>query len=331
MPLLPAEGIGVSFCEVTAYCYDGITMIVTLTGTNDFARTAALKDLVTSFITEHTDMGVERFDGEEHAADRMRESLGSLPFLTTRKLVVLREPSKQKAFVEHISDVLQEIADTTDLIIVEPKLDKRLSYYKTLKKQTDFRESNQLDARGLVTWAMEYIKAQGGRMSGTDAQLLVDRVGLSQQSLQQELNKLIAYDPKITRQTIELLTEATPQSTVFELLDAAFSGRMKRVFELYYEQRALKVEPQAIIAMLAWQLHILVLIKTAGTYSIDDIARMAKVNPFVLRKSQGPVRGISLDTLRHRVSNLLQLDLDLKTKAMDADEALQLFLLTLAH
>ena len=304
-------------------------MVITLTGTNDFARTTALKELVAAFVAEHTDMGLERLDGDEADVDRMRESLHSLPFLTARKLVVLRQPSKQKAFTEHISDILKDVAETTDVVIVEPKLDKRLSYYKTLKKETDFRESNDLDAAGLGTWAAAFIKAKGGSLTTGDARFLVDRVGPNQQLLQQELDKLFAYDPKLTKQTIELLTEAAPQSTVFELLDAAFAGRTKRAFEIYQEQRALKVEPQAIIAMLAWQLHVLALIKAAEQKSIDDIARVSKVNPFVLRKSQSLVRGLSLDTIRRQISDLLQLDLDLKSKAIDADDAVQLYLLTL--
>lgn len=302
---------------------------MTLTGSNDFARSAELKKLVADFVREHTDMGLERLDGEEHDAARMRESAASLPFLTARKMVVLREPGKQKAFAEHISDILKDAADTTDLIIVEPKLDKRLSYYKTLKKETDFREVNELDASGLARWAEQYAKARGGALSTADARLLIDRLGPNQQLLQQELDKLLAYDLSVTKQTIELLTEVTPQSTVFELLDAAFAGRTRRAFELYREQRALKVEPQAIIAMLAWQLHVLAAIKTAGNRSVDEIARTAKLNPFVVRKSQGLARHLTLTNLKAKIAELLELDVNLKTKAMDADEALQLYLLTL--
>jgi DNA polymerase-3 subunit delta len=304
-------------------------MIVTLTGTNDFARSAELRKLVTAFVAEHTDMGLERLDGDEHDAARMRESTSAMPFLTARKMVVLREPGKQKAFAEHITDVLQDAADTTDLIIVEPKLDKRMAYYKTLKKETDFRELNELDAGGLARWAGEYAKARGGTLAAGDARGLVDRIGANQQLLQQELDKLLAYDLNVTHQNIGLLTEATPQSTVFELLDAAFAGRTKRAFELYREQRALKVEPQAIIAMLAWQLHVLAVIKTAGARSAEDIARAAKLNPYVVRKSQALARGLSLSALKAKIAALLELDLNLKTKSMDADEALQLYLLTL--
>ena len=294
-------------------------------------RKAELKKLIGDFVAAHTDIAVERYDGDEADPARMRESVSSLPFLTERKLVVLYEPAKQKAFAEHIDEILKSVIETSDLVIVEPKLDKRLSYYKTLKKATDFREFGDMDANGLGRWAVGYTKAKGGSISTNDARFLVDRLGLSQQLLSSELDKLLTYDPTITKQSIELLTERAPQSTVFELLDAAFAGNTKRAMELYHEQRALRVEPQAIIAMLAWQLHVLALIKAAGDRTSDDIARQAKLNPYVVRKSQALTKKIQLSDLKQLVTALLQLDVRSKTIAMDLDEALQHYLLQLVR
>ena len=306
-------------------------MVVTLTGANDFLRKAELGKLVADFVAAHTDMAVERFDGDESDPARMRESLGSLPFLTERKLVILDEPGKQKIFAEHIDEILKEVAETTDLVILEPKLDKRLAYYKTLKKSTDFRDFAELDANGLVRWASEYAKGQGGSLNANDARLLVDRVGTNQQMLRQELDKLLIYNPSITKESIERLTEPTPQSTVFELLDAAFAGRTARAMELYREQRALKVEPQAMIAMLAWQLHVLALVKAGSGRTADDIARDAKLNPYVVRKTQALARSLRPEQVRRMIADLLALDIKLKTDKYDADEVLQLYLISIAN
>jgi DNA polymerase-3 subunit delta len=274
-------------------------------------------------------MAIERLDGEEATAEQMQGAINSLPFLTERKLVILREPGRQKAFAEEITDVLKNMAETTDLIILEPKLDKRLAYYKTLKKATDFREFGELDAQGLATWAGQYAKEQGGSLGVTDARLLVDRLGANQQLLKSELDKLLAYNDQITKESIELLVEPLPQSTVFELLDAAFQGKTTRALQLYREQRALKVEPQAIIAMLAWQLHVLAILKAAGGRSAEEIAKEARLNPFVVRKSMGLARSQTLAGLRSKIDDLLVLDIKLKTVSIDADEALQLYLLSL--
>jgi DNA polymerase-3 subunit delta len=304
-------------------------MVVTLTGTNDFLRQRELKILTRDFLQTHDAMAIERLDGEEATAEQMQGAINSLPFLTERKLVILREPGRQKAFAEEITDVLKNMAETTDLIILEPKLDKRLAYYKTLKKATDFREFGELDAQGLATWAGQYAKEQGGSLGVTDARLLVDRLGANQQLLKSELDKLLAYNDQITKESIELLVEPLPQSTVFELLDAAFQGKTTRALQLYREQRALKVEPQAIIAMLAWQLHVLAILKAAGGRSAEEIAKEARLNPFVVRKSMGLARSQTLAGLRSKIDDLLVLDIKLKTVSIDADEALQLYLLSL--
>ncbi|HJP96809.1 MAG TPA: DNA polymerase III subunit delta [Candidatus Saccharimonadales bacterium] len=306
-------------------------MIETFTGANDFARTQALQSRAAAFAQEHGDFAVERLDGESASAEQMRASVESLPFLTPRKLVILREPGKQKAFAEQIGDVLKVVSDSTDVIIVEPKLDKRLSYYKTLKKDTQFQEFSPLDAPGLSRWAAEYAKQKGGSLSTADAKLIVDRMGINQQAMQLELDKLLAYNPAITKQTIELLTDRLPQSTVFELLDAAFAGNLAKTMQLYKEQRELKVEPQAIIAMLAWQLHILAVVKTAGTKPADEVARAAKLNPFVVRKTQTLARKITLPQLKQLVAELLKLDVRLKRTTTDADDAVQLYLIKLAQ
>jgi len=305
-------------------------VIITLTGENGFGLQAELEKLTAGFVAEQGDLALERLDGEEMTANRLSEALTSLPFLATKKLVVLRRPSANKQFVEKFEQLLGAVPETTDVILVEPKLDKRLAYYKYLKKSTDFREFPQLDPPGLTRWLSGEAKARGGSLSPRDAQYLVERVGANQQLLDNELEKLLLYNPTINYQTIQLLTEATPQSTIFQLLEVAFAGNARRALELYQEQRQLKVEPPQLIAMLAWQLHVLALLKTAGERSADSIAAEARLSPFVVRKSQGIARKLTLAELKTLVSDLLDIDARSKRSNLDIDEALQNYLLKLA-
>jgi DNA polymerase III delta subunit len=306
-------------------------MISTLTGENEVERGAELRRVVAEFEKEYGDMAVERLDGEEASYERMVEAVQSLPFLVVRKLVVLRAPGANKEFTEKFAAFVEAVSDTNDVIIVEPKLDKRLTYYKQLKKLTAFKEFAVLDAGGLARFAVDYTKERGGSILSGAARLLVERVGTNQLGLQQELDKLLVFDPKITEQSIESLTEKTPQSTIFELLDAAFAGDAKRTMRLYDEQRALKVESQQVIAMLAWQLYILAVVKTAKQRSVDDIAREAKLNPFVVRKTQGLVRHITLARLKELITGLREFDVRTKTEGILPDEAVRYYLLQLSQ
>lgn len=280
-------------------------------------------------LREHTDMALEQLDGEEAEFDRMREALQSLPFLASKKLVVLRRPSANKQFVESAESLLPEVAESIDVVIVEPKLDKRLSYYKYLKKHTEYMEYAEPDAGGLARWLVAEAKQQGGTLASSDASYLVGRIGTSQQMLSNELAKLLLYSPKISRESIDALTERTPQSSTFDLLDAALSGKYELAFQLYHEQRAMKVEPQQIMGLLGWQLHIMAVVKAAGQRDPADIAKAAKLNPFVVRKSQGLVRNMTLPQLKELVQRVAKLDVRLKSESIDADEAFQNLILTM--
>lgn len=293
-------------------------------------RQEALRHITAHFLNEHDEMGLERLDGEEASYERMHEAAQSLPFLVSKKLVVLRAPSANKDFVEHFEQFVGDIAETNDVVLVEPKLDKRLSYYKQLKKETDFKEFAVLDANGLARYLVDYAKGQGGTLQPNDVRLLIDRVGTNQLTLQHEVDKLLAYNSQIDRTAIELLTERTPQSNVFELLEAAFAGNAKRALQLYKEQREARVEPQQIIAMLVWQLHILAIVKTAGERSADAIAKEAKISPFTVRKTQGLARQISVARLKQLITSLREFDVRLKSEAINADEVTQFYLLKLA-
>jgi DNA polymerase-3 subunit delta len=303
---------------------------ITLAGENAFGLGEELQKITAAFLAEHDAFGLEKLDGEEAEFNRISEALTSLPFLADKKLIVLRRPSANKEFIDKAEELLAGVPETTDVVIVEPKLDKRLAYYKYLKKSTDFREFKEFDPGGLARWLVQEAAAKEGKISSSDANYLVQRVGANQQLLANELEKLLLHDAQISRQSIDLLTEATPQSTIFELLEAAFAGNAKRAMQLYREQRQLKVEPPQIVAMLAWQLHVLALIKAARDRSADAIAGEAKLSPYVVKKSQSIARKLTLAELKTLVGDLLDIDVRSKKVGLDADEALQNYLLKLA-
>jgi len=305
-------------------------MVTTLTGENVFGLKGELDLLVSKFLGEYGELALERVDGEEVEFNRISEALTSLPFLASKKMVVISRGSANKRFAEQIEEILNNLPETTDVILVEQKLDKRSGYYKYLKKATDFREYNQLDLNGLSRWLVGEAKAKGGNLIQRDAQYLAERVGLNQQLLSNELEKLLLYDTNVTRENIDLLSEATPQSTVFQLLEVAFAGNAKRALSIYEELRAQRVEPPQIVAMLAWQLHVLALIKTAGDRTAASISAEAKISPYVVQKSQRIAQNLSYLNLKSLILNLLEIDVRSKREALDVDDALQNYLLSLA-
>jgi DNA polymerase-3 subunit delta len=304
-------------------------MIITLTGTNSFALHARLNELLAEFIKKYGDLALERIDAEEAEGQAILDAVQSLPFLAERKMVVVRSLGSNKQAAEQIEQIISSAGDSTDLIFHEPLTDKRTAYYKTLKSKTQLEEFNELDVHELADWSVNEANKAGASLSQSDAKFLVDRVGANQALLANELEKLLTYNPHITRGSIELLTEPTPQSKVFDLLDAAFSGNKSRALKLYEEQRAQKVEPQAILALVAWQLQLLAVAKYAGGKPAGTIAKDAGVSPYPVTKALGLASKLEEPKLKNMISEAFEIDWRSKTSALDLDEALKTYITTL--
>jgi DNA polymerase-3 subunit delta len=301
-------------------------MIITLTGTNSFALHARLNELLAEFIKKYGDLALERIDAEEAEGQAILDAVQSLPFLAERKMVVVRSLGSNKQAAEQIEQIISSAGDSTDLIFHEPLTDKRTAYYKTLKSKTQLEEFNELDVHELADWSVNEANKAGASLSQSDAKFLVDRVGANQALLANELEKLLTYNPHITRGSIELLTEPTPQSKVFDLLDAAFSGNKSRALKLYEEQRAQKVEPQAILALVAWQLQLLAVAKYAGGKPAGTIAKDAGVSPYPVTKALGLASKLEEPKLKNMISEAFEIDWRSKTSALDLDEALKTYI-----
>lgn len=305
-------------------------MIATLAGSNRFMLSQRLAELVGTFVNEHGELALERFDGADLSFEQLKAAVENLPFLAVRKMVVVRSASENKELSDKLGDLFDYISDTTDLVFVEPKIDKRGTLYKTLKQKSELTEFKEEQSVDLMQWVVGFAKKEGGEISPADARLLIDRVGANQQMLASEVTKLVLYNPKITQDSIVELVDQSPRSSVFDLLDAAFRGDDRTAMRLYDEQRLQRVEPQVIIGVLVWQLHLLALAKAGEGVSPDQISKDSGVSAFALRKSVGLTRKLTLTQIAGLIEKVRRLDERLKSEAIDADESLRLLLLKIS-
>ena len=288
-----------------------------------------LVKLSKEFIDKFGELSLIKIDCEDTEYNQIIEEIQGVSMFTPQKMVVLKSPSKNKQLSEEIESLVENTPQSTQLIVVEPVIDKRSKVYKTLKARTDYKEFSELNGFLLVDWLAQTAKSHGANITKNNAQHLIERVGTNQNLLENEIEKLSDYNQEISKDSIDLLTEATPDGTVFNLLDAALKGQTKKAFEIYNQQRAQKVDPSKILSMLAWQLHILAIIKTAGDRSDSDIAKEAKINPFVVQKSRQNTKDIDITRLKKLINELAEIDYKIKNSKINADQAVQNYLLAL--
>lgn len=299
-------------------------------GPNRFFMQLALVGYREQFIEKHGDFSVEQFDAEDTELSRINDAVQSAPFLTPSKLVIVKNIVGNKALIEDLERLIDSAPDTTELVIAEPRPDKRTSWYKLLKKATNFHEFQDLLPQDAAKWVQQRARDLGVSMSSAVAVRLVERVGPNAQVLSKALEKMSILDSEITDEMVRAHTERALQGTVFELLDATLKGQLVASLELYEEQRRQKVDPHAIWAMLLWQLHVLALVISGKKLPPRELAEQSGINPFVINKTRSLAGRLTLSTLRDLVHTARTIDVRLKNEAIDSDEAIRYVLTRMA-
>jgi DNA polymerase III subunit delta len=303
-------------------------MIYVHTGNNDYLRKQAIKKYRRTHQAAHGEFSIEQFDGTQHTFEQITAALQNLPFLTEKKLVILRDPSALKQFQTWFCEHADSIDEAVDVVIEESSLDKRTGYAKFLLKLPNTVQHELLSDNELLRWLQRYVTDRDGTISASVAREFIDRVGTNQFLLSNEADKLLLHNKNITSESITMLCSAAPQSTMYELVDAILRGKRKQALKLYDQQRYLRVEPAQIVAMLAWQLHILAVLVTArGRASIDELAKSGHIHPYVLKKNQQLAQKLNRTTVQQLVDELVRVDTLLKTTSSNADLLLKQYIM----
>lgn len=290
-------------------------MIYLLTGENTYEIERRLGELVAEF-----DGDVERVDASELTLEGLPDLLAGVTLFSTRRLVVIKNVSQNKPLWTALGEWLDKGVDN-DLVLVEPKPDKRTKTYKLLEKQAEVLAAKELQSYEAVQWLLKLTPFQGQSLfQGLSlkremAEFFVEYVGTDQWRLESELNKLILTGKPVTKELIREIVEPTPQATSFELLDAAFRGHteeMNRLFETVSQDE----DPYMFFGLVAGQIYALALTKTGAGKRPDEIAKEAGVHPFVVQKVSGLARNMSKDELKALVSRLAELDANMKSRAV---------------
>jgi DNA polymerase-3 subunit delta len=258
---------------------------------------------------------IEQFDGSElQDVNSVINAARNLSLLDSKKLLIIKNAGQSKDLLENIEKICTSLPDTTQLVLIDKKFDKRSLGYKYLQKHGKVHDFQQLASHDIYTWLQQYSRDKGSELTPALARFLVERVGNDQLRLQSEIDKLLISPGPITHERIETLTDETPQSKVFAMLDALFQKNLERAWRLYQDQRAQGEDPYKILAMIVWQLQQLTLAVHAPDGS-QQAMKEAGLSPYSAQKMSSLAQHVSKTDLLHNVNRLTEIDAQSKTNA----------------
>lgn len=298
------------------------SMIYVFSGDNTYLRDKEAKEIVNAFSARYGDIAVQKLNSEDVNSQNLSDLILAQPFLTDKRMVQIRDLSKNKPVYEEFLKQALNMPDTTDVVLVEDRMDARPKTTATLKQISDFREYVNLEGQELTDWLMSYFEKNGSHIGHKEATYLIDRVGVNQAVLSNEVTKLSLQRAPITQPLIDELTVPSPHSSIFTMLDSIASGNLKGSLKLYEEQKVQGMEPQAILGMITWQLVSLATVATAKGINSDEIASKSSLSPYVVRKNQNLAKKLTKNKLTKMFDLAIEADTKLKTTSSNADKVI---------
>lgn len=283
-------------------------MITVLTGENDYELTMRRRALAREFEGE-----VIRRDAQELERADLADMFAGQTLFSTKRLVLIDEPSASSELWGHLADWMGRVADDTHVVLIEPKLDKRTSAYKWLKAHADIQECRPIASSD--SWLEQY--AKGKSVTLTDAQLrtIASRVGNDQWQLAEVIDKLALLD-EITDQWITDVIQSTPSENVFALFETTLSGDVTRTHELV-QALSRSEDPYKLIGLLSSQAVSLVTLSVSRKAPREVAADLGLKSAYPLEVLAPHARRLSLA----QSTKIIQLlaGVDDQIKSSDAD------------
>lgn len=281
-------------------------MIRVLTGENTFEVDQALQAIIAGF-----DGKPERFDGSSLELRQLPDLLMGVSLFASKRLVIISGLSENKSTWAVFGDWLGRVSDDIELVLVEPKLDKRTVTYKELKKMADINEFNlwsDRDRAKATSWLIDESKKLGSIIYTSQAQLIVRRVGIDQWALFRAIEKLSLLE-EVTVGAIEDVIDATPTESVFSLLEAALGGDRVRLSGML---NVLEQTEDAfrLLALLSSQVFQMAAAAVAG--DDDSIVKDFGVHPYVASRLSVGAKELGRGGARKLINIFAKADDDIK-------------------
>lgn len=288
-------------------------MIRLLCGENDFELTRRIGQLKREF-----DGTSERYDASELTNERLADIFAGQTLFSLKRMVLLDNPSTCSELWQNLEMWLGRVSSDTELVLIEPKPDKRTSAYKWLKKNVtveEFEPMNDRDIGRVLAWMEAYASARNLSLTSAQAKRLVQRGGINQWELAQAIDKL-SLAGQVTDEWIDNVIEQSPTESVFALFETALNGDTKRLAEIITELRRTE-DPYRVMGLVNSQLIQLVVL----VFGDGDVAKVAADTG---AKSSYPLQKLAPYAKRitkHEANELMHVfaQVDMRLKTTDAD------------
>jgi DNA polymerase III subunit delta len=170
------------------------------------------------------DFNFDAFEGDSADVDDVIAAANTLPFMSEKRLVVLRDADRMStAALNVLADYVANPSEQTVLVLVARKLAKNTRLYKNVEKMGQAFEWAKPKRGEYPAEVVKMFSARGRQVTHDAAELLVRAVGRDLRRLESEVGKVVAYagdKQTLNREDMETVIAFVAPLSVFDFTDA---------------------------------------------------------------------------------------------------------------
>ena len=313
-------------------------MIIFIYGQEQYLAKKQLDDIKSKFIQKYGDIAYDSYDylEKKFTFEELVRSLYALPFLGGKRLVVIKNLISQSGTIlqEKLIKLMKGSKIDADIIFYENTVPKKVNaFYKFLVKNAKVTEHGKIkpqDKNQIIKQMLadkiadkKYHNIILGKLSNSPKDLFY---------IENEVEKIALFlhnNPKEDiGEDLEILISEKTEENIFAFTDALGYKNTKLALGKLSNLLASGIHELYILTMIAFEMKNLLIIKdiveNTGIKNSYEIARMAKLNPFVVGKNLPKVRLFKLDELKKDYKRLLDTDIDIKNGKIAPRRAIEL-------
>jgi len=292
--------------------------VIFLVGDEKYLKEKAVSEIKSALLDSACgELDYKVLHGAETSADEILDCASTIPFFSSKRLVVVKEfqklskedtprlisyiknPSKHTCLVFDLED--------DDILEKDPSLNKHV---KVLK----FTDLTDLE---ISKWITRYLSSKGKGIEEDALEILKELQGGNLLNLSHEVDKLVTFigsRHEITKDDVEALVGKSFVVSAFDIADAVGSRDTSRAIEIVYELLESGKRPYEIVGLLSWHFKRIVkakmlLSKGRTEYSVTQDLRISRKNSFAFFTQ---VQSFSMDDISSKMEMLLEADLGIK-------------------
>ncbi len=306
-------------------------------GNDKYLKEEALKGLVSTLPgrSSHPPDHMT-FYGGELDTEEVLSQLNTIPLLSDRRLVVIKD-------IEKASDELRTCLinyikkpSKSAYLVLDAKDDSVLKDYGGVIGQMSIRRFSLLSGELLTSWIMSYVERSGKTMDRDAIAIFKELEGNDLSYLSRELDKLITFagdNPEINPGDVESLIGKSLIKSAFDITDAIGRQNIDGAIKISSGLIAGGRKEYEIIGILSWYLRRMLkaaILRQKGRsdYAIASILNIGQKfqNEFFRQ-----LAGFGPEKIESNIELLLKADLDIKRSKFDPGTVLELALVRLCR